>query len=82
MRLWTLERGSSGSYGKGMLFVMCITPTLATTTKAEIVKATVAGAIQHNIMPSTATSKYTELVKRMLQLERQGAERSVRAYGA
>ncbi len=76
MRLWTeLGRGSSGSYGKGMLCIMCIMPIATTTTKSKTVKAAATGAMKNNIMSSTATAKIIEKLKRMWELERKRAER-------
>ena len=75
MRLWTeLGRGSSGSYGKGLLCIMCIMPIATTTTKSKTVKAAATGAMKNNIMSSTATAKSTEIVTRIWELERNKAE--------
>jgi hypothetical protein len=41
MGLWTeLGRGSLGSYRKGMLVIMCITPASTSIAKAKTVKST------------------------------------------
>ncbi len=76
MCLWTeLGRGRSGSHGKGMLFVMCITPAAPATTKAEIVTAAATRAMKHNIMSYTIIAKSNEIVTRIWELEKEGAER-------
>jgi len=72
MDSWTRQ---FGIIRKGHAFCYVHNAGKKKATKAEMVKATAAEAMKHNIMSSIATAKSNEIVARMWELERKGAER-------